>query len=384
MVEAVRQGQSLRSVAKAFGVSLCALQHWVERAEGEALDSVHWNNNKPGPKQAPRRCSEEFEDKVLEVRHYLREQDALGYYGAAAVREHLLELGLGEVPSERTINRILERRGAFDGTRRKRFPPPPAGWYLPDVAQGDAEVDIWDRVEGLVIRAGPQVEVLNVTSVHGRLVGSWPKEGFTAALARKCLLEHWQRWGLPDYAQFDNDTLFQGPHQHADAIGSVSRLCLSLAIVPVFVPPAEFGFQSAIENSNGDWQTHVWQRFLHERLAGLVAQSDLYTTRHQARTAWRRETAPERRPSPDNWLLDLQAHPSGQMVFLRRSNDHGEVSFLGHTFSVDAHWTQRLVRCQVHLDEGLIRLFGLRRRTPQVQPLLAELPYQLPRRRFRE
>jgi hypothetical protein len=72
------------------------------------------------------------------------------------------------------------------------------------------------------------------------------------------------------------------------------------------------------------------------------------------------------------------------MVFLRRSNDHGEVSFLGHTFPVDAHWTQRLVRCQVHLDEGLIRCYALRRRAPQTQLLLAELPYQLPRRRFRE
>lgn len=384
MVAAVRQGQSLRSVARAFGVSLCALQHWVERAEGKALDSVHWNNNKPGPKQAPRRCSQEFEDKVLEVRHYLREQDALGYYGAAAVREHLLELGLGEVPSERTINRVLERRGAFDGTRRKRFPPPPAGWYLPDVAQGDAEVDIWDRVEGLVIRAGPQVEVLNVTSLHGHLVGSWPKEGFTAALARKCLLEHWQRWGLPGYAQFDNDTLFQGPHQHADTIGSVSRLCLQLRVTPVFVPPGEFGFQAGIESYNGNWETRVWQRFQYHCLAGLVMQSDLHTSRHQARTAARREGAPERRPFPTDWQLDLQEHPSGQMIFLRRSNDQGAVSLLGHTLPVDANWTHRLVRCQVQLDEGLIRFHGLRRRTPKTQPLLAQLPYQLPRRRFRE
>ena len=384
MVEAVREGQSLRSVARVFGVSLRTVQYWVGRAQGKAFESVDWSSHKPGPKHPPSRCSQESEDKVVEARRYLKEEDALGYYGAAAIREHLLELGLGERPSERTINRILERRGLLDATHRVRFPAPARGWYLPDVAGGLSELDLWDRVEGLVIKDGPQVEVLNVISLHGRLAGSWPKENFSAALVRGCLLERWQRWGLPTYAQFDNDTLFQGPHQHPDTIGSVSRLCLQLAIVPVFVPPREFGFQAAIENYNGDWETHVWQRFQHRSLAGLLEQSDLYTGRHQARTAWRREVAPERRPFPENWQLDLQQHPSGQMIFLRRSNDHGEVSLLGHAFPVDAHWTQRLVRCQVHLDEGVIRLYALRRRAPQTQPLLAELPYQLPRRRFHE
>jgi len=384
MVEAVREGQSLRSVARAFRVSLNTVQDWVERAEGKALESVDWSSHKPGPKHPPSRSSRELEDRVLQARQYLKEQDILGYHGAGAIREHLGGLGLLELPSERSINRILERCGVFDATRRMRFVAPPRGWYLPDVAGGLSEVDIWDTVEGLVIKDGPELTVLNVISLHGRLVGSWPKENFSAALVRECLLEHWQRWGLPTYAQFDNDTLFQGPHQHADTIGSVSRLCLSLAIVPVFVPPREFGFQSAIENFNGDWQTHVWQRFMYECLAGLLEQSDLYVTRHQARTAWRREGAPERRPIPDNWQLDLQEHPSGQMIFLRRSNDHGEVSLLGHSFPVDAHWTQRLVRCQVHLDEGAIRFYALRRRTPQTQPLLAERAYQLPRRGFRE
>jgi hypothetical protein len=384
MVEAVRQGQSQRSVARAFGVSLRTVQYWVQRAQGRATESVDWSNNKPGPRHPPGRSSQELEDKVLEVRQYLKEQDVLGYHGASAIREHLASLGLVEPPSERTIKRILERRGAFAGIRRQRLPPPPPGWYLPDVCQGLAEVDLWHRIEGLVIKDGPQVEVLNLISLHGHLAGSFPEGNFTAPLVRECLLEHWRRWSLPAYAQFDNDTLFQGPHQHADTIGSVSRLCLQLAIAPVFVPPREFGFQASIEHFNGDWETHVWQRFMYECLPALVEKSDLYVTRHRARTAHRREGAPQRRPFPDNFQLHLQEQPSGQMIFLRRTNDQGAVSLLGHSFPVDGHWTQRLVRCQVHLDEGMIRFFALRRRTPQTQPLLAERAYELPRRRFRE
>jgi len=42
---------------------------------------------------------------------------------------------------------------------------------------------------------------------------------------------------MPDYAQFDNGTVFQGPHQYPDAVGSATRMCLLLGVVPVFALP---------------------------------------------------------------------------------------------------------------------------------------------------
>ena len=98
----------------------------------------------------------------------------LGAVGAEAIRQALLDQGVAAVPSLRTINRILARRGALDGRGRTRRPPPPPGWYLPDVAAARAELDSFDIVEGLVIKDGPQVEVLNGVSLHGGLVVSWP------------------------------------------------------------------------------------------------------------------------------------------------------------------------------------------------------------------
>ena len=72
-------------------------------------------------------------------------------------------------------------------------------------------------------------------------------------------------------SQFDNDTRFQGPHQHRDVVSRVMRLCLSLGVTPVFAPVREHGFQNAIENLNGRWQAKVWSRFHHESLAALCA-----------------------------------------------------------------------------------------------------------------
>ena len=101
------------------------------------------------------------------------------------------------------------------------------------------------------------------------------------------------------------------------------------------------------------------------------------------RRAARVEAAPARRCVPATWHLDLQARPTGRVVFLRRTNETGAVALLGHTFSLDTLWPHRLVRCEVQLDRGPIRFSRLRRRQPDDQPLIREVSYALPVRRFK-
>jgi hypothetical protein len=253
------------------------------------------------------------------------------------------------------------------------------------VAAGRAELDQVDIVEGLKIKDGPLVEVVNAVSLHGGLVASWPQAAsVTAPAVQKALSAHWRRWGLPTYVQFDNDTIFQGPHHLPDVIGRVMRWCLSLGVVPVFAPPRETGFQASIENYNGLWQAKVWSRFAHSSLAALQQRSTQYVTAHRRRTATRREAAPPRQPFPKGWRLDLQTPPRGALIFIRRTNPTGEVILLGRTFLVDPHWVGRLVRCEILLQKGKIRFFQLRRRAPKEQPLLNEVVYHLPKRPFHE
>lgn len=102
------------------------------------------------------------------------------------------------------------------------------------------------------------------------------------------------------------------------------------------------------------------------------------------RAAARIEAAPKRRPFPEGWKLDLQAHPRGRIIFLRRTSAQGVVELLGHRFEVDASWSHRLVRAEVDLDAGRIHFFALRRREPNHQSLRREVAYTLPRRRFQE
>jgi hypothetical protein len=372
----------MRAVARRHHVSLCTVQRWVDRAESQRLDRVDWQDRSHAT-TTPGRTPAPVEDVVITLRQELRMTSDLGEYGADAIHRTLATCGERPIPSVRTIHRILERRGVLDRQRRIRRPAPKPGWYLPDVLQGRAELDSFDFVEGLVIQGGPHLEILNGISLHGGLIESWPGPIFTAAATVTALVAHWRAVGLPGYAQFDNDTRFQGAHQHRDVISQVMRLCLSLDVTPVFAPPREHGFQNAIENLNGRWQSKVWSRFHHASLPALCECSARFVAATRTRRAARLDVAPPRRPIPVAWQLDLQAHPRGRLVFLRRTNDRGVVSLLGRSFAVDPLWPSRLVRCEVDLDASRIRFYRLRRREPDDQPLICDTIYELPRRHFR-
>jgi putative transposase len=374
----------MRSVAQKCHVTLRTVQKWVRHADGKRLDRVNWSDQPRGPKSAPARTPRAMEDHVLGARRELRSHSALGEFGADAIRRHLVGEGMESVPCARTIHRVLERRGALDGARRLRLPPPPPGWYLPEVAQRRVELDSFDFVGPLKIRRGPLVDIFNAVSLLGGLPGSWPMGQKTAQNALEALLEHWRAFGCPGYAQFDNDTVFQGPHQHPDTIGRVSRLCLSLGIVPVFVPPQETGFQASIENFNGRWQAKVWSRFEHQSLAELRERTARYLEALHARSATRIEAAPPRRAFPAHWRLDLQAKPRGRIVYLRRTSEDGSAAVLGQKLQVERSWLHRLVRAEVDLDADQITFYGLRRRDPSQHIFLRKLEHKVPHKPFQE
>jgi hypothetical protein len=405
MVLAARRGVGLREIARLFGVHLRTVQRWVGRAGKVRLTRADFGDRPSGPRGgAGNRTSPDVERLVLELREKLRQSSPLGEYGAVAIAAELrkrqankpeskAEAVAGEdascesLPSVRTIGRILLRHGVLDGRARVRRVPPPRGWYLPGVARGLLELDSFDTVTDLVIKGGLEVCVLNGMSLHGGLPMSCPRARITAKNVVEELVGHWREFGLPGYAQFDNDTLFQGAHQHRDSFGRVTRLCLSLGVTPVFAPPRETGFQAAIESYNARWQEKVWRRFTFSGYDDLQQHSLAYVSALRERLARRLEAAPSRRAFPRDWQLDLQAPlqgSGGRVIYLRRTNVSGRVSLLGHDLEVSSLWIHRLVRATVDLDAGSIAFHALRRREPDDQRLLKEVTYTVPNRRFIE
>jgi transposase len=124
MVQAVRSGRSQQQVAREFGVSPATVNRWVGHARGQRLDRVDWSDRPRSP-HTTQRTEAGTEDLVLEVRRQMQAESDSGFVGAEAIREALRSRGAGPLPAERTIYRILRRRGALDARHRIRRPPPP-------------------------------------------------------------------------------------------------------------------------------------------------------------------------------------------------------------------------------------------------------------------
>lgn len=379
MVAAVRRGASMRATARRFGVSLRTVQVWCARACEQRLDRVDWRARPPGCRTPANRTPVALERQILGLRDELREDSVLGEYGAAAIQRTLHADGAARVPSIRTIGRILARHGRLDRRRRLRHPPPPLGWHLPAVARRSAELDLFDVLEDLKLARGPLVDVLTAISLHGGLPAAWPLRTASTTRILPCLVTHWQAVGRPAYVQFDNDTRFQGPHQHPDVFGRVVRMCLQLDIIPVFVPPREFGLQNPIEHFNGLYTAKVWRRFFFASLAALVRHTGRYVEARRQRLAHRIDHAPARAPWPPGWRFRPDLVPAGRVIFIRRTTARGQIDLLGHRWTVDPLWCHRLVRAEIDLAQQEISCFALRRRAPSTQPLLTVFDYSYPR-----
>ena len=379
MVARVRSGASMRAVARQFAVSLRTVQVWVARARGRRLDRVDWRSRPRGRRTPANHTPRRLEQRVLTLRRELRTTAVLGEYGAAAIHRALASQAVAPLPTVRTIGRILARHGALDHRGRIRRPPPPPGWHVPSVAAHTAELECFDVIEDLKLAGGPLLDVLTGVSLHGGLPAAWPLQPASTSHILPCLWGHWRLFGLPGYAQFDNDTRFQGAHQHADVFGRVIRLCLQLGITPVFVPPREFGLQNAIETFNALYQAKVWHRFRFTAVPGLGAHSRRYLAARRQRLAARIASAPPRRPWPAQWRWEPGRLPAGCVVYIRRTSESGTLTLLGHTWAIDRTWPHRLVRAEVDLAASVIRCFALRRREPAEQPLLRLIPYRYPR-----
>lgn len=181
MVAAVRQGHPQRQVAAEFGVALSTLQWWLTRAGTNPLDQVDWSTHSRAPIRIHNCTAPEVELAVLACRQRLTTTSVLGFRGAQTIADTLRTEGtLRQLPSVRTIGRILQRHGVLDGHRRRRHPAPLPGGYIPALHLGQAEVEAFDVIEGWVIEGCGEIEVLTGKALWGPAAVAWPLSGVTA------------------------------------------------------------------------------------------------------------------------------------------------------------------------------------------------------------
>lgn len=366
MVRYVRTGRSYRAAARRWQVSVATVALWVARAHGRPLRMVDWTDRPGGAPRPPRRTPRQVVTAIKQARRWLQRHDALGEHGPAAIQRYLLARGIA-APHPRTIARWLAREG-LSGRERWRRPPPPKGWYLPEVAAGRAELESCDIVEGLYLAGSRRVEVLNTVALWGGAVTTTAAGSITTARIIAALQTRWQRVGCPRFVQYDNDTVFSGAHSQRAYLGRLVHWCLCVGVTPVFTPPCELGFQAAIEAYNRRWQDRVWRRWRHRDLRALQRRCDAFVAAYTQRVQAVRGGSAPGLP----WTLPGRTPRVHRIILLRRLDASGAVVLCAQRLHVRSAWAHRLVRCELDVHHQRVRIYGLRRRDPSTQPLLVD------------
>jgi hypothetical protein len=205
------------------------------------------------------------------------------------------------------------------------------------------------------LEGGQKVFVFHTVDTHTRALRQTIKPDKTVASLLGHVREVWQRLGVPDFLQLDNDSAFTGGQRTPRRFGAFVRLALYLGIELIFTPPGEPKRNGLVEGLNGLWASKCWTRNHFRSLQEVKRKSQQFTDWYAhsyyppaldgLTPAQAQRRVPSRRLTPAQ-VRTVPAHlplTAGQLHFIRRVSATGEISFLGETWKVSKRLAHQYV-----------------------------------------
>jgi putative transposase len=312
------------------------------------------------------RIPPELERAILSIRRRLQAHatPATRYCltGAATIRAELKALGIRPLPSERTIERVLQRNG-LTAPRVRLAPLLPRQDYPGPQARASNELHEVDLVGPIYLKGS------------GHRYYIWVcKDAFDGAVCLRLaysrrmdevlgfLGECWKDLGLPEQVQFDNARELSGWGPAARTLSRVIRLCLRFGVGPVFIPAGEPQFNGGVENFNGWFQEPLFDRRytrpgnLRRELARL---QEAVNTQHihprlGGQTPAQHRRGLRLRKLPASFEVPTGRLPlaEGRVTFIRRVSVAGTVSVLSQSYRVGKRHRGLYLRLVVDTGRG--------------------------------
>lgn len=304
------------------------------------------------PRRHPNALSAKSERRIVRLRQLLmrHRQPRLRFapVGARTIQTEWRHRYPEPTPSLRTIQRVLTRHHLTTQVPtpcRQAYRPHPEAPY-PEAVHATDIITRW-------ITGGEVVQTFNTVDIYSNDAYSTSHATKTAAAACHHLLQTWQQLGVPDVAQFDNESAFSGGN-HPWGLGKVVRLCLYLGIEVLFIPLGEADDNSPVETFNHLWAQQFWGRhhFTRRRDVSRVQRTFLAWYRSQS-------IAPRQPDTPERMRLGVRLHTltpcdaidvpkrlpicAGRVHAVRRVSPAGQVRFLNHTLRVGKRYRERYV-----------------------------------------
>lgn len=320
-------GDNISELCREFGISRQTGYRLLRRAKTEGLNAARALSKRPH--KSPREVTAEVVCEVVSIRmsHMT--------WGARKIRSILLRRGIEPLPSERTINRLLEKSGLVEKRRRRGGKK----YYPEKVIQPKLLNDVWTiDVKGwwrtkdgkkcypLTIREERSKFILDIAALS---------EVTTEAVKRR-LESCFKRYGMPKYIRSDNGA----PFSACNAVQGLSGLAtwwIELGILPNRIPPASPQYNGGHERMHRDLKREVQGT----PARNLVLQQSILD-------AWREEFNNERphealgmktpasifKPSSREFPSRILSYKHSSQSEIRKVGTRGEIWWRGRRYFV--------------------------------------------------
>jgi len=176
----------------------------------------------------------------------------------------------------------------------------------------------------------------------------------------------WQRLGIPQYLQVDNELSFRGSNRYPRSLGMLMRLCLYRGVEIRFIPEGEPWRNGIVERFNDVYDKLFFRSQAFRNLEHLPHElarfEPVHNTQHRyaklgQQVPWAIHTAGRRRLLPRGVACHRRERPfrDGQLSFVRLTDAAGRVRFFAESFRVDPSLVHEDVVGAIFTAPGLLK-----------------------------
>jgi hypothetical protein len=343
------QGHSISAIARKFKRSRPWVHKWIRRYRDGGKE--WFLDRSTRPHRTARHVSNPFERLVIRTHARLKSQrNPLGFYGAEAIYNELVDLGIQPLHSIRTIHRILVRHRLLTRKHRDRSRKGPVLPFPTVRRQNDLHQ--FDFIVGHYLSSHRPVVVLSRKDLATGMVYGTEEPDRRVQHVLVYLERDWRHHGIPRFLQMDNDMSLTGGRIHPRSLGQLIRFCLACRVIPVFTPEHRPASNAQVERYNGLWQEKVWKRYRFRTIGQLRARSQAFQKAYNSYLQRRLI----RQGKSTLFKVRLRILPKGirfvhplplcrgQIWFIRRVDENGGIQVFNETIRVPKRYAHEFVR----------------------------------------
>jgi putative transposase len=276
VIRRYKHGESISNICASVHRSRCWFYKWLYRSK---TGEKEWYKDHSKAPLVTQKTSPATENLIIRIRKTMTQQN--DFYGAQQIQWEMETLNHPDIPSLRTINRILDRNGLT--VKRQNNYVPKSKKYPNLYANRPNQIHQLDFVGPRYGTNAMRYYTMNTIDLFTRRCSVSPLILRRSQDVINSLWAIWHRLGIPEMLQVDNEMVFWGSTRYPRGMGCLIRLCLNNRCSPVFIPTSEPWRNSIVEKFNDHLQDKCLRRTIIDSHSTLIETTLRFENRFNSR-----------------------------------------------------------------------------------------------------